>query len=76
MKEGRRNFGPNTVSVIQTVHNTVVARVPVGVDSFPVGVAITPDGAFAYVTNNGSTTVSVIATAPEQSKRLRLRARA
>jgi YVTN family beta-propeller protein len=29
----------------------------------PVGVAITPDGAFAYVTNAGSDTVSVIDTA-------------
>ena len=29
----------------------------------PVGVAITPDGAFAYVANNGNHTVSVIETA-------------
>ncbi len=31
--------------------------------SLPLGVAITPDGAFAYVANNGSNTVSVIETA-------------
>jgi YVTN family beta-propeller protein len=48
------------VSVINTATKTVVATVLVG--NFPVGVAITPDGAFAYVTN-GLDTVSVIATA-------------
>ena len=46
------------VSVIQTSDNTVVATVAVGVS--PVGVAVTPDGAFAYVTNAVSNTVSVI----------------
>ena len=39
----------------------LVATVPVGI--WPVGVAITPDGAFAYVTNFSSGTVSVIETA-------------
>ena len=48
----------NTVSVIDTASNTVVATIPVGVN--PVGVAITPDGTRAYVTNEGSNTVSVI----------------
>ena len=48
------------VLVIDTSTNAVVARVPVG--SFPSGVAITPDGAFAYVANQGGT-VSVIETA-------------
>ena len=50
----------NTVSVINTGSNTVVATVPVG---NPIGVAITPDGAFAYVTNGNASTVSVIETA-------------
>ncbi len=36
---------------------------PVASSAVPVGVAITPDGVFAYVTNAGSGTVSVIATA-------------
>ncbi|WP_180235484.1 YncE family protein, partial [Bacillus cereus] len=36
----------------------VVATVPVG--SNPFGVAITPDGSFAYVINGGSGNVSVI----------------
>jgi YVTN family beta-propeller protein len=41
------NAGANTVSVIDTATNTVVATVPVGVN--PTGVAITPDGTRAYV---------------------------
>ncbi|MEU9048496.1 YncE family protein, partial [Kitasatospora sp. NPDC048343] len=35
----------------------------VAVGSFPTGVAITPDGLHAYVTNEGDNTVSVIDTA-------------
>jgi YVTN family beta-propeller protein len=46
--------------VIDTVTNTVVATVPVG--SFPAGVAVNPAGAFAYVANGSSNTVSVIDT--------------
>jgi YVTN family beta-propeller protein len=52
--------GDNTVSVIDTASNTVVATVPVG--SLPFGVAVTPDGKRAYVANNLVTTVSVIDT--------------
>ena len=53
---------PNTLSVIDTATNTVVATVPVGL--FPLGgIAITPDGTRAYVTNSNSNTVSVIDTA-------------
>ncbi len=54
------NTNSNTVSVINTGSNTLVATVGVGL--FPLVVAITPDGAFAYVTNGNSFTVSVIAT--------------
>ena len=39
----------NTVSVIDTATNTVVATIPVGGNPF--GVAITPDGTRAYVTD-------------------------
>ncbi len=47
----------------QTVQaqNTVTATITVG--SEPRGVAVTPNGAYAYVTNEGSGTVSVISTA-------------
>ncbi|HEX3494293.1 MAG TPA: hypothetical protein VHT48_02795, partial [Methylocella sp.] len=59
------NGNDNTVSVIDTATNTMVATVPVG--SQPVGVAVTPDGNRAYVTNQGDqfnpSTVSVIETA-------------
>lgn len=55
------NSGSSSVSVIDTVSNTVVATIPVG--SSPQGVAITPNGAFVYVANSGSNNVSVIATA-------------
>ena len=48
-------------SVIATATNTVVTTIPVG--TAPRGIAISPDGATAYVANTGSNTVSVIATA-------------
>jgi YVTN family beta-propeller protein len=54
------NANDNTISVIATNNNTVVATIPVG--DFPTGVATTPDGTHAYVRNFGNT-VSVIATA-------------
>ncbi len=47
--------------MIDTATNTVIATVPVGIA--PNGVAITPDGKFAYVGNEYSSTVSVIDTA-------------
>src|ERR1044072_2664410 len=54
------NSGNNTVSVIDTATNTVVATIPVG---SPQGIAVTPNGAFAYVANADSNTVSVISAA-------------
>ncbi len=51
----------DTVSVINTTTNTVIATIPVGVG--PELVAITPDGTRAYVPNIKSDTVSVINTA-------------
>ncbi len=50
----------NSVSVIDTATNTVVATITAG--SSPIGVAITPDGARAYVANQIAGTVSVINT--------------
>jgi len=49
------------VSVIDTATNIVAATVQVGIG--PQGVAITPNGAFAYVANFDSNNVSVIDTA-------------
>src|SRR5260370_34424908 len=50
-----------SVSVIDTTTHSVVATIPVG--QYPAGVAITPNGAFAYVANFNSNSVSVIDTA-------------
>ena len=55
------NTNASTVSVINTATNTVVATIPVGIN--PTGVAVTPDGTRAYVTNAFSDNVSVINTA-------------
>jgi YVTN family beta-propeller protein len=55
------NLDDDTVSVIDTARNTVVATIPVG--GFPDGVATTPDGTRAYVTNNFDSNISVIDTA-------------
>src|SRR2546425_5034515 len=52
---------PPSVSVIDTASYKVVATIPVG--QYPAGVAITPNGAFAYVANFNSNSVSVIGTA-------------
>lgn len=55
------NLKSNTVSVFDSSTNNLVATIPVGTN--PVGITLTPDGAFAYVANQtypGS--VSVINT--------------
>ena len=65
MPDGTRayvsNYVDNTVSVIDTATNTVVATIAVG--QTPIGVTITPDGTRTYVANEFSNTVSVIDTA-------------
>jgi YVTN family beta-propeller protein len=53
--------GTGNVSVINTASNTVVVTVAVGFG--PSGIAITPDGSRAFVTNVGADNVSVINTA-------------
>jgi YVTN family beta-propeller protein len=55
------NQSSGNVSVIETATNSVVATVPAGV--FPEWVAITPDGASAYVADLSSFNVQVIDTA-------------
>jgi YVTN family beta-propeller protein len=51
------------VSVIDTASNAVTAQIPVG--SNPLGIAITPDGRTAYVTDFSDDTVHVIDTATQ-----------
>ena len=62
------NINLNTVSVIDMATNTVADDVLVG--DRPIEVTITPDGAFAYVSNSalfgGSPSVSIISTATNQ----------
>ena len=55
------NYSGNTVSVISTTTNALVATVPVGVN--PRAVAVNQAGTRAYVTNEGGSNVSVIDTA-------------
>jgi YVTN family beta-propeller protein len=54
------NRGSNTVSVIDTASNTVIATVPVG--SAPEGVDISPDGNSVFVVNSGDGSVGFIST--------------
>lgn len=53
---------PSSVSAIDTATNTEVANVPFG-SSSPLAVAVTPDGAFVYVTDLSDNSVKVISTA-------------
>lgn len=59
------SYGDDTVSVIDVATRTVIHSIPVG--SSPAGVALTPDGSRAYVTNRTHSdwegSVSVIDTA-------------
>src|ERR1700754_3796257 len=55
------NFHNDSVSVIDTATNTVIATVAVGASPF--GVAVAPDGSRVYVANWLGNTVSVIDTA-------------
>lgn len=55
------NSGSNTVSVINTVANKVIANVSVG--ARPFGTAVSTDGSRVYVTNNNGRAVTVINTA-------------
>jgi YVTN family beta-propeller protein len=60
------NGEEDTVTVIDTSTNLTVATVPVG--RYPVGAAVTPDGASVYVSNYLGATVSVIDTATNTVK--------
>src|SRR5262249_25555345 len=55
------NPGNNTVSVVNTATNAIVATV--NVDAGPEAIAVTPDGTRVYVANFYASDVSVINTA-------------
>jgi len=50
----------DSVAIIDVIRGVAVAVMRTGEDSIPTGVAIHPDGRSAYVTNYGTSTVSVI----------------
>ncbi|MFK4271731.1 YncE family protein [Streptomyces milbemycinicus] len=55
------NADPDTVGVIDAATHTIVEHISFG--DGPTGIALTPDGARAYVTNNAvAGTVGVMAT--------------
>jgi len=54
------NQQSNTVSVVNTITNTVVSTIPVG--QAPTGAAASPDGTKVYITNQGDNSISVINT--------------
>ncbi len=55
------NTGSQTVSVINTASNKVVATIPVGI--YPSAIAISPDGSRVYITNEAPNVITVISTA-------------
>ena len=59
------NTPADTVDVIDTATNAVVARINVGID--PVGIAVRPDGKEVWVSNHISDSVSVIDADPDSS---------
>jgi YVTN family beta-propeller protein len=54
------NSGDNTVSVIDTATNNYIKKIPLGTGEMPYGVAVSKDGARVYVTNQSSSSISVI----------------
>lgn len=64
MPENQAMNDRGEVWAIDTATDTVVAKIPVG--SHPAHVVLAPDGRFAYVTNAGDNTVSVVDTGGRQ----------
>ena len=64
------NTPADTVDVIDTATDAIVARVPVGID--PVAVAVRPDGREVWVSNHVSDSVSVIDADPNSPTRHRV----
>lgn len=58
------NNGSNSVSVINTFYNSIVATIPVGAG--PIGICVSPDNRKVFVTNTNSNSVSVISTITNQ----------
>ena len=52
------NRDSNSVSVVDTGTNNVIATLTMGIGVAPIGVAVTPDGRFAYIANSGTSSIS------------------
>jgi YVTN family beta-propeller protein len=59
-------FNPSTHRVVKTIH---LGDKPAGRRDDPRGVALSPDGRYAYLTNHGSDTVTVIDTDQDEAVR-------
>jgi YVTN family beta-propeller protein len=46
------NLSGLSISVIDTTTNTIIATIDTSADNEPIGVAFTPDGTKAYITND------------------------
>lgn len=55
-----------TVSVIETENHTVTSTISLGLDSRPVGMALSPDGGRLYVAGGGTSAIYVIDTGTEE----------
>src|SRR3954462_2046484 len=56
----------NAVGITSTTTRTILGAIPTGDNSNPIGLAFSPDGATAYVTNLGTNQVGVIDVASAQ----------
>jgi YVTN family beta-propeller protein len=61
-----------TWPLIRDTANNTLVKPPIAVGSEPVGVAISPDGGFVYVTGGPNNTVSVINTATKVVQTIQL----
>ena len=52
---------PGSVHIINTATNQIVGS-PIPVGFLPVGVSVSPDGRYAYISNNAGSTISIIDT--------------
>jgi gliding motility-associated-like protein len=56
------NNAENTISVISSATNTVIATITTPIDGSPTGLSVSPDGSFLYVMNYVFNDVSIINT--------------
>ncbi len=55
----------SSIEVLNTATNTISATIPLGANTFPIGLALSPDGSTIYTSDQSSDSVSVISTATD-----------